>query len=205
MNKAVFMDRDGTIARDVPYCSRPEDFELLPGAAEGIKFLNEHGFKVVVVTNQSGIARHYFTEKMLARIHDKMRNELAKHGAYIDAIYYCSHHPDDNCECRKPKPKMVFQAALELNIDLGQSYVVGDSSIDIEMGRRAGCKSILIAATIGDRDEGAIHYSLKPDYIVPSSIAAARFIIAEAKVTSRDTESLEYEDCPSHTNIFCVW
>ncbi len=141
MPKAVFLDRDGTIARDVPYCSRPEDFELLPGAAEGIKLLNEHGFKVVVVTNQSGIARGYFTEGMLARIHDKMQKELAKHGAHVDAIYYCPHHPDDNCDCRKPKPKMLFQAAIDLDIELGESYVIGDGEMDVELARQAGCKT----------------------------------------------------------------
>ena len=141
MNKAVFIDRDGTIAKDVPYCSRPEDFELLPGAVEGIRLLNEHGFKVVVVTNQSGIARGYFTEQTLARIHDKMRGDLAEYNARIDAIYYCPHHPDDNCDCRKPQPKMAFQAALDLGIDLKQSYVIGDSDVDVEMARRAGCKA----------------------------------------------------------------
>jgi len=141
VNRAVFIDRDGTINRDVPYCSRPEDFELLPGAAEAIKLLNEHGFKVVVVTNQSGIARGYFTEETLARIHDKMRRELAKHGARVDAIYYCPHHPEDNCECRKPKPKMVLQAAKDLDIDLSQSYVIGDDDKDIDLARRAGCRA----------------------------------------------------------------
>ncbi len=139
MNRAVFIDRDGTIARDVPYCSRPEDFELLPGAAEGIRILNEQGFKVVVVTNQSGIARGYFTEEMLTQIHQKMLRELARRGAHIDAIYYCPHHPDDGCDCRKPKPKLVLQAARDLNIDLAQSYVIGDSEMDIELARQAGC------------------------------------------------------------------
>lgn len=141
MHKAVFLDRDGTIAKDVPYCSRPEDFELLPGATEGIRLLNVHGYKVVVVTNQSGIARGYFTEAMLSRIHDKMQKELAKHGARVDAIYYCPHHPDDNCKCRKPKPEMVLQAARDLDIDLSQSYVIGDSEIDAELARQAGCKA----------------------------------------------------------------
>jgi histidinol-phosphate phosphatase family protein len=165
VNKAVFIDRDGTINRDVPYCSRPEDFELLPGVAEGIKLLNERGFNVVVVTNQSGIARGYFTEGMLASIHDKMRKELAKHGARVDAIYYCPHHPDDNCDCRKPKPKMILQAAIDLDIDLRQSYVIGDSEMDVELARQAGCKagirvgepegtSDYVAASFGD----AVHW-----------------------------------------------
>jgi len=141
VHKAVFLDRDGTIARDVPYCSRPEDFELLPGVAEGIRLLNEHDFKVVIITNQSGIARGYFTEQMLAKIHKKMQKELAEHGAHVDAIYYCPHHPDDKCECRKPKPKMVLQAAIDLDIDLSQSYVIGDSEIDVELAKLAGCKA----------------------------------------------------------------
>jgi histidinol-phosphate phosphatase family protein len=149
VHKAVFLDRDGTIARDVPYCSRPEDFELLPGATEGIKLLNEHGFKVVVVTNQSGIARGYFTERTLAEIHDKMITQLAEHGAHVDAIYYCPHHPDDNCDCRKPKPRMVFQAARDLDIDLSQSYVIGDSEMDVELARQAGCKTGIRVGELG--------------------------------------------------------
>jgi len=150
MHKAVFLDRDGTIARDVPYCSRLEDFELLPGATQGIKLLNKHGFKVIVVTNQSGIARGYFTERTLAEIHDKMITQLAQHGAHVDAIYYCPHHPDDNCDCRKPKPRMVFQAARDLDIDLSQSYVVGDSEMDVELARQAGCKAGIRVGEQGD-------------------------------------------------------
>ncbi len=139
MNRAVFIDRDGTIAKDVPYCSRPEDFVLLPGAAEGIRLLKEKGFKVVLITNQSGIARGYFTEETLARIHEKMQQELAKCGACVDAVYYCPHHPEDNCDCRKPKPKLVLQAARDLDIDLSQSYVIGDSEMDVELAKQAGC------------------------------------------------------------------
>ena len=175
-NRAVFIDRDGTIARDVPYCSRPEDFEFLPDVVEGIKLLNERNFKVVVVTNQSGIARGYFTEEMLAIIHDKMRTELAKHGARVDAIYYCPHHPDDNCECRKPKPKMLLRAASDLDIDLKQSCVIGDSDMDVEMGMRAGCKSILIAEK---NKEGEIDKQmLCPDYVAPSINAATQWVIS---------------------------
>ena len=144
-NKAVFLDRDGTMAKDVHYCRRPEDFELFPDTAKAIKFLNERGFKVIIITNQSGIARGYFTEETLAEIHDKMKRELAKEGAYVDAIYYCPHHPDDNCECRKPKPKLVLQAVKEHNIDLKQSFVVGDLQMDIDMGKAVGCKTILIS------------------------------------------------------------
>ena len=176
MNKAVFIDRDGTMAKDVPYCSRPEDFELLPESAEGIRLLNEQGFKVVVVTNQSGIARGYFTEETLATIHNEMRHKLARYGANVDAIYYCPHHPDDNCECRKPKPGMLLQAAADLNIDLGLSYVIGDNDMDMEVGRNVGCKAILIAEK---GKEAASQQVSHPDYVAPSVSAAARWIVAE--------------------------
>lgn len=175
-NRAVFIDRDGTIARDVPYCSRPEDFELLPDVVAGIKLLNEQNFKVIVVTNQSGIARGYFTEEMLAKIHDKMCTELTKYGAYVDAIYYCPHHPDDNCECRKPKPKMLLLAASDLDVDLKQSFVIGDSAMDIEMAMRAGCKSILIAEKNkeGESDKQLLH----PDYVALNVNVATQLILS---------------------------
>lgn len=144
MHKAVFLDRDGTIAKDVPYCSRPEDFDLLPGAAEGIRLLNEHGLKVIVVTNQSGIARGYFTEDILTGIHDKMQKGLAEHKAHVDAIYYCPHHPDDNCDCRKPKTALLLKAANDLNIDVEQSYMIGDADKDVQLGKAAGCKACLL-------------------------------------------------------------
>jgi len=148
-SKAVFIDRDGTIARDVPYCSRPEDFELFPGVAEAIRLLNRSGFKVVVITNQSGIARGYFDEQMLSRIHARMLELLAGQQAHIDGIYYCPHHPDDKCECRKPKPAMVLQAANDLDIDISASYVIGDMEMDCEMAVRAGCRGAVRIAGSG--------------------------------------------------------
>ena len=144
MNKAVFLDRDNTIARDVPYCSRPEDFELLPTVPEAIKLLNGKGFKVIVITNQSGIARGYFTEETLSQIHRKMQDELLLHGASIDGIYYCPHHPDDGCGCRKPKTALFHKAAAEHNIDFGSSYMVGDMPLDIAAGKALGCKTVLV-------------------------------------------------------------
>jgi len=173
-NRAVFIDRDGTMARDVHYCSRPEDFQLFPETAKAISLLNERGFKVIVITNQSGIARGYFTEEMLAKIHEKMRNELAQQGAIIEAIYYCPHHPDENCGCRKPKPKMVLQAALDLDIDLRQSYVIGDSDMDTKMGKRVGCKAVLIS-TLGKNSY--IQGQTSPDFIAPNLYEAAKWVI----------------------------
>ncbi len=170
-NRAVFIDRDGTIARDVHYCSRPEDFELLPKAAEGVRLLNQRGFKVVVITNQSGIARGYFTEEILAKIHLKMKEELAKGGAFVDSIYYCPHHPDDGCQCRKPKPKLMLQAVSDLDINLSESYVIGDLDMDIEMGWRVGCKTLLV----GDPPPAAER--AKPDAIAGNFLEAAQTIL----------------------------
>jgi histidinol-phosphate phosphatase family protein len=172
INRAVFIDRDGTMAKDIHYCSRPEDFELFPNTAKAIKTLNDHGFNVIVITNQSGIARGYFTEAILTKIHVEMKEELAKLGAFVDAIYYCPHHPDDNCECRKPKTKLVFQAVREHKIDLKHSFVVGDLQADIDLGHSIGCKTILVG---GQRL--ANNSETKPDAIVHDLLEAAQLIL----------------------------
>ncbi len=191
MNKAVFLDRDGTIAKDVHYCCRPEDFELLPSVPEAIKLLNENGFKVIVVTNQSGIARGYFTEETLAQIHQKMEDELAKYGAWVDAIYYCPHHPDDGCQCRKPRTALFLKAEEEHDIDLKSSYVVGDMQMDIDAGRALDCKTVLV--TTGPQSPipkpqspvsspqsptpGPQSPITCPDYTAQNLLEAARWII----------------------------
>ncbi|MBT9132808.1 MAG: D-glycero-alpha-D-manno-heptose-1,7-bisphosphate 7-phosphatase [Firmicutes bacterium] len=172
-NKAVFLDRDGTMAKDVHYCSRPEDFELFPYTAKAIRLLNEHGFKVVVITNQSGIARGYFTEETLAEIHEKMKRELAKEGALVDGIYYCPHHPDDNCNCRKPKPKLVLQAAKDFDIDLKHSFAVGDLQMDIELGKAVGCKTILVSDLASTMDNAIA----SPDFSALDLSEAAQAIV----------------------------
>lgn len=181
MNKAVFLDRDGTIAKDVHYCCRPEDFVLFPDAAKIIKLLNEHEFKVIIVTNQSGIARGYFTEKTLAGIHEKMKAELAKEGAWVDGIYYCPHHPNDNCRCRKPKPKLVLQAARDFDIDLECSFVVGNLQTDIDLGKSVGCGTILVGTPPSTNSKGAT-----PDAIV-SDLAEVIRTILEWGDNARDT------------------
>ena len=172
-HKAVFLDRDGTIARDAHYCRRVEDFELLPTAPEAIKLLNANSLRVVVITNQSGIARGYFTDETLAQIHGKMEEELAEHGAYVDAIYYCPHHPDEGCDCRKPKTALFQQAAEELDINLELSYVVGDMQMDIDAGRTLGCKTVLV--TTGPQGGNSIF--VPPDYVADSLLEAARWIL----------------------------
>lgn len=149
--KAVFLDRDGTINIYKGFINKAEEFELIPGIAEIIKKINVSGYLAIIVTNQPVIARGECSLEELGRIHEKMETLLGQEGAYIDDILYCPHHPDKGfegerreykieCECRKPKPGMLFQAAEKYNIDLGESYMVGDDERDMEAGRRAGCK-----------------------------------------------------------------
>ena len=153
--KAVFLDRDGTINRYVGFLRNIDDFELLPGVAEAIRQINERGYLAVVATNQPVIARGEVTVDQLREIHNKMETLLGNEGAYLDAIYFCPHHPDKGfpnevaelkreCGCRKPKPGMLLKAAKDLNIDLQESWMVGDGKNDIEAGKAAGCRTALI-------------------------------------------------------------
>lgn len=153
--KAIFLDRDGTINKYVGFLRHIDDFELLPNVGKAIKMLNSLGYLAIVVTNQPVIARGEVTREELQRIHNKMETLLGKEGAYLNAIYYCPHHPDKGyegeipelkiqCSCRKPKPGMLLKAAQDFNIDLQQSWMVGDSQSDIQAGVAAGCKTALI-------------------------------------------------------------
>ncbi len=150
--KAIFLDRDGTINKMVGFVTKPEQFELIEGAAEAIKSINKSGYLAIVVTNQPVIARGDCTFEELQTIHDKMETELGKMGAFVDAIYVCPHHTDKgfaderpeykcNCDCRKPKPGLLLQAAKDFNIDLSESYMIGDSYRDVEAGENAGVKA----------------------------------------------------------------
>jgi D-sedoheptulose 7-phosphate isomerase len=168
---AVFLDRDGTIVRDVPYCSKPGDLELLPGAGRSIKLLNDAGFKVILITNQSGISRGYFSEETLKDIHRKLKTDLNRFEAHLDGIYYCPHHPDQGCNCRKPKAGLILQAAREHGLDLASSFMIGDKIQDVEAGAVAGCKCILIdsgTAVNGD------HIDLKSSLVAGSLAEAVR-------------------------------
>jgi len=173
MNQAVFLDRDGVITQDPPnYAHRPDQLKLIPGSAEAIRILNENNFKVIVISNQSGVARGYYREKDVEIFNCAMKEELKKKNAYIDAIYYCPHHPDAkieaykvNCNCRKPKSGMLKRAEKELSINLKQSFMIGDKRTDIEAGKRAGCKTIMVLTGQG-KEEMKKESNIKPDYIV---------------------------------------
>ncbi len=153
--KAIFLDRDGTINEYVGYLLRHEDFKLINGVPDAIRLINYSGYLAIVVTNQPVIARGEVTVDELRYIHNKMETLLGEKGAYLDGIYYCPHHPDSGfkgeihdlkicCNCRKPKPGLLLKAASDFNIDLTQSWMIGDSKSDIEAGKNAGCKTALI-------------------------------------------------------------
>lgn len=150
-DKAVFLDRDDTLIEDPGYIDNPDQVKLLDGAAEALIELKNLGYKLVVVTNQSAVARGIVTEKVLAEIHERMRQLLAEQNAFLDDIYYCPYHPEGaipkyrkESSYRKPNPGMLLEAADDMNIDLGQSWCVGNSNSDVEAGSRAGCKTVLI-------------------------------------------------------------
>ncbi len=156
--RAVFLDRDGTIIYDADYLTSPDEIRLMPGAPEALRRLRDAGFLLLVVTNQSAIARGWLTEARLKEIHGELNSRLRPLGAEIDAFYHCPHFPEGSvmgyaveCECRKPKPGMLHRAAKEWDADLGRSYMVGDSERDVEAGRMAGCFSILVGSPVPTR------------------------------------------------------
>ena len=147
---AVFFDRDGTLNVDKDYLYKIEDFEWLEDAPRAVRWANEHGFPVIVITNQSGIARGYFAEDDVRRLHDWMNKDLARFGAHIDAFYYCPHLPDGTvkayaveCDCRKPKPGLIERACADFSIDRGASILIGDKSRDVECAAAAGVRGVL--------------------------------------------------------------
>jgi D-glycero-D-manno-heptose 1,7-bisphosphate phosphatase len=153
--KCIFLDRDGTINTLNDFISKPDDLVLLEGAAQAIKTINNLGFLAIVITNQPVIARGEVDFETLDLIHMKMETELGKHGAYIDDLFYCPHHTDKgfpgerpeykiDCDCRKPKPGMILQAAEKYNIDLNQSYMVGDHERDMQAGLKGGCTPVFL-------------------------------------------------------------
>jgi histidinol-phosphate phosphatase family protein len=148
MNKAAFLDRDGVINRKAPtedeYITRWEEIQILPGVVEAIALLNQADFRVIVVSNQRCVAKGLLTVEELNSLHQRMCSELAAEGAKIDGVYYCPHEEDPPCRCRKPEPGMLFAAAGEHHVDLGSSWMIGDSEKDVEAGRRAGCRTARI-------------------------------------------------------------
>ncbi|MFX0082901.1 MAG: D-glycero-beta-D-manno-heptose 1,7-bisphosphate 7-phosphatase [Candidatus Hodarchaeota archaeon] len=174
-NRAIFLDRDGVINREVNYLSDPDLFEFIPGSIEALKILKQKGFLLIVITNQAGIARGYFSEETLNQIHDKMNRILYENNIILDDLFYCPHHPDFTgaCNCRKPNPGMMLKAKKKYNIDLQASFMVGDTLIDIETGKLANCKTILVLTGYGTKQRKKID-SIKPDFIYDSLLEFAK-------------------------------
>lgn len=176
MNRAVFLDRDGVIIQEPPhYAHTPDQMRLIPRTEEAIRLLNENDFKVIVVTNQTGIAKGYYTEKDVISFNQLMKEELELYNAKIDAILYCCHNPGDNCDCRKPKPGMLKKAEKEFDIDLQKSFLIGDKNSDILAGRNVGCKTCLVLT--GHGTEELKKYDIKYDFIAKNLYGAVKYIL----------------------------
>ncbi len=179
---AIFLDKDGTLVRDVPYNVDPARMELLPAAAEGLLELQRAGYRLVVVSNQSGVARGYFSEDALVGVHERLRQLLAEAGVALDGFYYCPHHPQGSveryaipCACRKPAPGLLWRAAEEQGLILEQSWMIGDILDDVEAGRRAGCQTILIDN--GHETEWVLSRLREPGYLASDLRQAAQVIL----------------------------
>jgi len=194
MNRAVFLDRDGVINEIVYFPElgvldsplNPKQFRLLPRVAEAIRVFNSLSLKVVIVSNQPSIAKGKMTEEAFRKVRLKMKRELEKRGAHIDAEYYCFHHPSArdaryrvNCDCKKPKPGLLLRAAKDLELDLSRCYIIGDSLTDVKAGRAVGCRSFLVGYLKCDLCRLMGHEGVKPDLIVPSLLHGSKVIEKE--------------------------
>ena len=182
---ALFLDRDGVLIEEVEYLAKLELVKLIPGAAGVVRRANEAGRRVVVVSNQSGVARGLFPESFLAEVHSEIARQLFEEsGAKVDAFYCCPHHPTDGigeyriaCDCRKPKPGMLLRAARELGIDLAESWMIGDRRSDLEAGAAAGCRTILVRTGYGESSGiTGVDASLNLHAVVPAIAEAVQFI-----------------------------
>lgn len=183
MQAAVFLDRDGTIIEDVGYVRSPEQVKFLPGSVEAIKMLKDAGYKIIIVSNQSGVARGLLTEDMLQTIDKLIRRAILNGGGQVDGSYYCPHHPEHGvypykqaCECRKPHVGLIKKAVKEHHIDLSKSFMVGDHSTDIETAHRAGIRSAFI--TTGHGKEEKKNLKEPPDHFADNLLEAAKWILS---------------------------
>ncbi|WP_158824708.1 D-glycero-alpha-D-manno-heptose-1,7-bisphosphate 7-phosphatase [Mucilaginibacter lacusdianchii] len=186
MNKAIFLDKDGTVIDDVPYNVNPNLITLKPGAIEGLQLLHAQGYMLIMVTNQSGVAKGYFTEVELPAVEQRLQELFAQHQLQLDGFYYCPNHPEGtvepynvSCNFRKPMPGMLLQAAQEHQIDLKQSWMIGDILHDVEAGNRAGCRTILIDNG-GETEWIKDNEFREPEFTCEDLLVAAKYILNAA-------------------------
>ena len=183
---AVFLDRDGTINLDTGYMSDPEALELLPGAGSAIKELNEHNVLVVVVSNQSAVARGYATEEQVESVNRRLKQLLKAEGAYCDDIFFCPHHPEDSCGCRKPDIGLIEAAKRKLSIIPEQSYMVGDKRSDMELARRVGATAIMVLTGLGEVELN--RSETNPDFTAKDLGAAVKWILDDLKRAKKKSD-----------------
>jgi D-glycero-D-manno-heptose 1,7-bisphosphate phosphatase len=193
MNRAVFLDRDGTVNEEVGYLTDLSKLRLIPGAGAAIKRLNRAGYKVILVTNQSGVARGYFPESLVLEAHARLANMLRGEGAVLDGIYYCPHHPTAGtsnytvvCDCRKPGTGLVDRAARDFDIDIHRSFMVGDKWSDVELAQRAGTHAILVTSGFAPDDPG----NKRPEHVEDPDFIARTIEEAVDWIVRRGTEDI---------------
>jgi D-glycero-D-manno-heptose 1,7-bisphosphate phosphatase len=180
---AVFVDRDGTIAEEVGYLNHVSRFRMFPFVAAALLRLNEAGYPVIVVSNQSGVARGYFPEELLQEVTQRMMQLLSETGAKVDAVYYCPHAPSENCLCRKPKTGMLERAVQEHGIDLQRSFVVGDRYLDIELARNAGARGVFVRTGYGEGELAwhATKWPVPPHFVAEDLAQATDWILRQPR------------------------
>lgn len=186
MQAAVFLDRDGTIIEDTGYIKSPAEIKFIPGAIAAIKQLQSAGYKIIIISNQAGIARGFFSEDILQTIDKTIHRHVLSGGGHIDGSYYCPHHPEhgvypykQECDCRKPLPGLIKKAEKDLALDLSRSFMIGDKTTDIEAGGNAGVKTVLVLTGRGKEEHNKL--GNQPDHVAESLAAAAEWIIKEEK------------------------
>jgi D-glycero-D-manno-heptose 1,7-bisphosphate phosphatase len=175
MNRAIFIDKDGTLIKDLPYNVNPALIDFEEYAFESLYLLQQKGYYLIIVSNQPGIALGYFKEEELKGVEEKIKNALLKNKVNLNGFYYCPHAPADDCNCRKPRPGMLFKAAKDLEIDLSKSWMIGDILNDVEAGRMSDCKTILIDN--GNETEWIWNRQRSPHFIANNLKAASEIIM----------------------------
>src|SRR5262245_8182638 len=184
----VFIDRDGTISEEVGYINHLSRFQIYPWSARAIAVLYRNDLQAVLVTNQAGVASGYFAEELVIEVHEKLQQELAREDAHLDAIYYCTHHPTvgpepyrQDCNCRKPKPGMLFRAVKELDLNLNSSFVIGDRYSDIELAHNAGTRSIFVLSGygLGEYEYQRQNWKVQPNWIADNLLEATRIFLRQ--------------------------
>ena len=184
--RTIFIDRDGVINKDPggwtehSYVTEWKDFHFLPGVFEALKLLNKNGMRVVVISNQGGVGKGYFTKEKLNKLNSIMLEEINRNGGRIEGVFYCIHKSEDNCDCRKPKTSLFEKAAREYGIDFEDTYFVGDSLVDVQAGKRIGCRTVFVLSGKTPSDE-MDKWAERPDYVFKDLLGFTKWLLAKEK------------------------